>query len=158
MAAPSAYLSARAAAVRLGVSDKTVRTWVRTGRLSAAPSARGFRIPKDQVETLAADRAADPGAEGPHNSADSAVVPQLRDQVADLRAYVADLRTQLEVKDRQISELHTLLAQSQQQRALAAPREPDPSPGFTGSASANGTTEVAQEPVKTKQRPWWRWW
>jgi excisionase family DNA binding protein len=125
-----AYLSARAAAVRLGVSDKTVRTWVRQGRLEAAPSAGGFRIPLDAIDALAAARSADSGADIRDHTATSADTPRVRDLVRTLEAHVADLRDQVLTKDRQISELHTLLAQAQ--RALPAA---DTSVGFTGSSA-----------------------
>jgi excisionase family DNA binding protein len=149
MAAPATYLSARAAAMRLGVSDKTVRTWVRSGRLNAAPTPQGFRIPTDEVEALAAER----GAAPVRDSADAAASPHLADQLADLRAYVADLRTQLEVKDRQIGELHTLLAQAHRSLPPAHDLRPFVEP------SANGTVEMTQRSSEARTgRSWWRFW
>ncbi len=151
-ARPPAYLSAREAARRLGVSDKTVRTWVRSGRVPGEESVRGFRIPADAVEALAAERSADLGADTARPSADVADGPHIQDQVADLRAHVADLRDQVSTKDRQISELHTLLAQAQ--RALPTPSERLFSGPTDGLSSA-----PTQTPAKPPQRaPWWMPW
>lgn len=57
--ANSAYFSARQAAVLVGVSERTVRNWLASGRLSADKSAAGFRIPRDAVEHLVAERRAE---------------------------------------------------------------------------------------------------
>jgi excisionase family DNA binding protein len=148
-ARPVAYLSAREAARRLGVSDKTVRTWVRSGRVPGEESARGFRIPADAVDQLAAERSADFPAEVRDVRATS---PHTDDQVADLRAHVADLRDQVLTKDRQISELHTLLAQAQ--RALPTPSERP----FSGPTDGLGPEPTQTSAASRNGRPWWRFW
>ena len=142
----AAYLSARQAARRLGVSDKTVRHWVRTGRLPGEESAQGFRIPLDGVERLSAELA----AEGRARSAEVADTPHLHDLVRQLQEHVADLRTQLDARTREVSELHTLLAQAQ--RAL---------PTSTERPLERDSDAAPAEPVQwppTHKRPWWRFW
>jgi excisionase family DNA binding protein len=44
------HLSAREAADYCGVSEKTVRNWLRAGRLKAEKLGRAFRIPREQLE------------------------------------------------------------------------------------------------------------
>jgi excisionase family DNA binding protein len=50
-----AYLSAREAADYCGVSEKTIRNWLASGRLSADKSAGSFRIPQEQLDALRRD-------------------------------------------------------------------------------------------------------
>ena len=47
-----AYLSAREAADYCGVSEKTIRNWLATGRLSADKSAGSFHIPQAQLDAI----------------------------------------------------------------------------------------------------------
>ena len=45
----------------------------------------------------------------------------------------------------------------QLQRALEAPRQPEPAPGFTG-ANSDGTPVEPARPSTKPKRPWWRFW
>jgi excisionase family DNA binding protein len=49
-----AYLSARESAAYCGVSEKTIRNWIASGRLSAEKSAGTFRIAQDDLDVLRA--------------------------------------------------------------------------------------------------------
>jgi len=128
----AAYLSARAAARRLGVSDKTVRQWVRSGRVVADTSGRSFRIDADRIADLAAELVASSRTE----VAESAPA---YDSVRRLEEHVADLRVQLEARTREVAELHTLLAQAQ--RALPEGRS-SAEPLTASSDDAGSKTSV----------------
>ena len=124
-----AYLSAREAADYCGVSEKTVRNWLHTGRLSAEKSEGTFRIPQEQLDALKrngprtphpADRqpersAEDVRAEGPHS------VP-----VADVLALVRDLQAELlrRTEAAAVWQARALMLQ-ERVRALEAPRSHD---------------------------------
>src|SRR4051794_39486342 len=70
-----AYLSARQAADVCGVSERTIRNWIASGKLSAEKSAGSFHIDRDQLSALVTtDARISAGAE--RNGADSADIPQ----------------------------------------------------------------------------------
>jgi excisionase family DNA binding protein len=48
----AAYLSANEAAQQCGVSPKTVRRWLQSGRLTAVKRGRSFRIPAEQIAPM----------------------------------------------------------------------------------------------------------
>jgi DNA-binding transcriptional MerR regulator len=109
------------AAQRLGVSTDTIHRRLRRGQLSGQrqPTPQGFTW---LIEIPVAPRNSKDGT--PADAPATAVDTQRLEQM------VAMLQAQLEVKDKQIEQLHVLLQQAQ--AALPAPRE-------------NG-------------RPWWRFW
>ena len=134
------------AARRLNVSEDTIRRRIHKGALAAsqAPTAQGFKWSVELADDAPAittattesapapGDAATPGATAPR--ADARVAPA-RDVIPDTTAALRDLlevvKAQLEMKDKQISELHILLQQAQ--KALPGPTQP--------------------------QHPWWqRWW
>jgi excisionase family DNA binding protein len=159
-------LSARQAADLCGVSEKTVRTWIRQGKLPAQRSDRSFRILRADVADLAAAHAADsangrnPGAgvrdlaaddeRGPGaESADGVamlemvrLVGRLQEENRNLAGQVGYLQAQLQVAQDQV-------------RALEAPSMSQDVPQ---RSPANAMLEPAQEPAPTRNRPWWRFW
>ena len=140
-------LSARAAATLCGVSERTIRRWVLSGRLAADKHDGTFRISRSALEPFVGHADTSANAAAP-----AAAAADTSAAVTALSAHVADLREQLATKDQQISELHTLLAQAQ--HALPAP---DTRVGFTSGPPANGVHETPVAPPESK-RPWWRLW
>lgn len=55
MAAMATFLTAIEAAQLAGVSPKTIRRWLQSGRLTAVKRGRSFRIPADQIAAMAND-------------------------------------------------------------------------------------------------------
>ncbi len=107
----SAYLSAREAADYCGVSEKTIRNWIASGRLSAERSACAFRIAQDDLATLrretprspqeevgadsaSAEATEDVRAEGPRTEFAAGTV-ELVALLRDREAKIDDLSTQL---------------------------------------------------------------
>ena len=135
-----AVLSVQQAAAQAHTTGRTVRRWIAEGKLPATRHADGWTVAdSDLVAMLDARADARPTTASQVRPSDS----------DDWRQYVADLRRQLEVKDAQISELHTLLAQAQ--RALPPASKMDP---ISGSSASAGVETVHQ----AHQRPWWRRW
>ena len=106
-----AYLSAREAADYCGVSEKTIRNWIASGRLSAERSACAFRIAQEDLATLrrgtprtpqeergedsaSADRSAEVRAEGPRTES-AAGIAELVALLREREAKIDDLSTQL---------------------------------------------------------------
>jgi len=102
----AAYMSARQAAAYCGVSEKTVRRWIASGKLAAQRDGASFRIAADSLYALQArgnghaadtprphvDMAADSraaGAAAPDMSASTAAA-----EAAHLAALVRDLQQQ----------------------------------------------------------------
>ena len=123
------------AARLLGVSQDTIRRRIRNGELKAHQVTR----PQGYVWRVMLPNG-EPGPEGQNHVGDtyvsSELVEALRDTIQRQDDTVAQLRTQLEAKDRQletrareVQELHVLLQQAQ--AALPEPRD---------------------------HRPWWRFW
>jgi excisionase family DNA binding protein len=92
-----AYLSAREAADYCGVSEKTIRNWLASGRLSADKSAGSFRIPQEQLDTLRRDGPRSPqGADRqPEGSAEDVRAEGPQSSTAELVALVRDLQGEL---------------------------------------------------------------
>jgi excisionase family DNA binding protein len=135
------WLTIAEAAAALGTSPDTVRRRIRRSELVVQRRARQVRVRVDGVHG-SVQGSMHGTAEQPHSN----------DQVAEL---VATLRAQLEVKDQQIAQLHTLLTQAQ--RALPAGRSASTSPGFTGRDFEGVPAETPQQPAEHR-RPWWRFW
>jgi excisionase family DNA binding protein len=167
----AAYLSARQAADLCGVSERTIRNWIASGKLSAEKSAGTFRIDRDQLEAIAAaDAHISAGAE--RNGADSANIPQtpsadpsaIGPAMLELVHLVAQLQSDVVQKAEAAamwqSRAEFLAGQLEQaQLALAAPKEPTPSKIGHTSDSVGVSVEPTQTPAKTPQRaPWWMPW
>ena len=151
----TAYLSAREAADYCGVSEKTVRNWLASGRLQAEKSAGSFRIPQDQLDTLKRNVGGSPqGAERQPEAEVSEVrtpgpqVFTVEDVLRLVREVQADAMSKAESAAMWQARAEMLAAQlDQAQLALEAPKaEPvatEPTPAI----------EAVSEPVT---RPWWR--
>ena len=150
------------------MSEKTIRNWIRSGKLSAERSADGFRIPVDQLEPFrgafapeSAPHANGVRAEPPHtngsadhprgghprNGADGA-------EAAEWAALVRHLTQQnLEMAGR-LGYLQAELAQARERiLALEAPKDPIAPPPPAGAIFR----PLPAEP-KPPRRPWWRFW
>jgi hypothetical protein len=131
------------AAARLGLSRAAVRKRAQRGTLSARKVDGQWVVFLPDIPTPG-----HPGDDGPptpevgRTAMDSALVDKLR-------GHVATLERQIDVKDRQIGELHVLLQQSQA-RALPPAAETFPPAGESGDDAPAG--DVDPEP----RRRWWQ--
>src|SRR5215212_3986714 len=69
----SPVLSARAAAARRGVSDRTIRRWIASGRLKAEKAAGEFLIDLEELDSLTGHEGA--AAAAPRREPDSTATP-----------------------------------------------------------------------------------
>ena len=164
-----AYLSAREAADYCGVSEKTIRNWLASGRLSADKSAGSFHIPQEQLDAIrrdgpwspqGADRqpegsAEDVRAEGPHLVTAAEVLALVREAQAEAlaRAEAAAMwQARAEVLAAQLHRAQETI------RALEAPREaptnaPESRPGGPERVELGG---AVPESTPASSAPWWR--
>ena len=131
----STRLSAHAAAARLGVSDRTVRRWIASGRLRADKAAGEFQIPLEELDSLTGQDAA--AAAAPGREQDNAAAPATEDSrlgAAPAAAPAVDLSGLIALIERQQTQLlerteAAAMWQARAQildervRALEAPRE-----------------------------------
>ena len=99
-------LSAHAAAARLGVSDRTVRRWIASGRLRADKAAGEFQITLEDLDTLTGHAAA--AAAAPGHEPDNAAAPATegsRLDAAPAAALSADLSGLIAMIERQQEQL-----------------------------------------------------
>jgi excisionase family DNA binding protein len=73
----SSVLSARAAAARRGVSDRTIRRWIASGRLKAVKAAGEFLIDLEELDALTGHDAA--AAAAPRHEQDSGAASDTED-------------------------------------------------------------------------------
>jgi excisionase family DNA binding protein len=147
-----AYLSARRAAKQLGVSDRTVRLWIESGKLPAERGEYGYRIAVEQLEGLR--------GRGPYSGAkisaaadsepENISAPADRDRFAELVGLVErQQQTILELSGRcgfyqaQVEQLRETV------KALEAPKMV-PELSLEGSGHSEPAIECS-EPVS-----WWR--
>ena len=144
-------LTVAEAAQQLGVNDKTVRRWVKAGRLSAelidGPYGKQYRIPADAIgsarQTLAVvtvERGADPHALA------LAVARALEPRDALLCGEVEQLRQQLAVLRDLLEERLPMPVQGVQTPGRA-PQQPVEAPGAPESP----------DPTMELTALWWRW-
>ena len=139
-------LSAHAAAARLGVSDRTVRRWIASGRLRADKAAGEFQITLEDLDTLAGHAAA--AAAAPGHEPDTAAAPATEGSrlgaapAAALSADLSGLIAMIERQQEQLLERTEAAAMWQarammleeRMKALEAPKEapaPEPAPSPT---------------------------
>jgi excisionase family DNA binding protein len=156
----SAYLSARRAAALCGVSEKTVRRWIASGKLPAEKVDGLFRVDADTLRRLQAQgngHAAPP----PHHPADSAAdsrtdraagpdmsAPQAAAPAAAEAAHLAALVAQLH---RENVELAGRLGFYQARNAELEER--------VKLLTAGAPAEASPTPTQAAQRrPRWRFW
>ncbi len=109
-----ATLTIQAAAQSLGTSEITIRRKLRTGQLSGhqkdPPNGRWWvEIPDDQLF--------DPASTASASRPEASEGHLLRDLVGVLKDQVSTLQHHLEIREREVGELHVII----QQQALALP-------------------------------------
>lgn len=87
------------AAEILGKSPRTVLRWIHSGKIPATKVDGEWQVEVDTVRT--------------NDKTD--VMSELQAEVEDLKAEIDLLKGQLETKDKQISELHVIIARTQPQ-------------------------------------------
>src|SRR3954451_24257212 len=102
----STVLSARAAAARRGVSDRTIRRWIASGRLKADKAAGEFLIDLEELDALTGHDAA--AAAAPGGGLDTAATSDTRGSrlgAASAAAPSTDLSGLLALIERQQAQL-----------------------------------------------------
>jgi len=156
----AAFLSAEDAAAVCGVSPKTVRRWVKSGKLTAAKRGRSFRIAAEAIQPFIGQDIAqvadtqDTG-QGTQPIADSAHTGQAIDVARLLDMLNERDRTVMELAGR-VGYLQSELHQAREQLALMAPKEEHRASPVEAVAS-EPTSESETVPVPTV-KPWWRFW
>jgi excisionase family DNA binding protein len=156
MSAAPAYLSARDAAARCGVSERTVRRWIVKGRLPADRDGREFRIACEALAPFLG-HAADNGQGAAAESDMSAASPQQGAALsADVAAGLLHLVDRLQRENLELAgRLGFLQAELQQRdetiRALQAPRE---EPENAVSVTVVSADQVDAPPPRLPS--WWR--
>ena len=150
------WLGLKAAAGRLGLSEKTVRKRAKNGgypsRLVTTPFGERYEVLVDSPTTPpdSTPRLTTPPDSTPDVGLLIGLVEQLR---ADLVASQADVVARAEAAAMWQARAEMLAGQladlREHVRALEAPREPEVDPGPAPGA------EAASEPAT---RPWWRFW
>lgn len=144
----AAHLSARAAAARCGVSERTLRRWIADGRLPAAKVDGAFRIAAADLE-MRDGQAPQHAAANAEGGAPHAATPQQEAQhLADL---VRELQRELVQTTAAAAMWQERARGLEQQLALPAPAAPN------GAESPQGPPAPA-ETTTASPRPWWRFW
>ena len=162
-------LTVNQVANELGISPRTVRRWLASGRLAGRKVDRrdgrgnlGFewRVSADGVRRMAADVSADVprrtlSADAPSDSA-TADGEALLDEVRSLREENVEYRLQLERLTEAVGRMaHEVLhLRDEVRKALPAPAAAIAVPNnpATNDAVPNGN------PEPPRRRRWWRWW
>jgi excisionase family DNA binding protein len=150
MAAVSTFLSVREAAVTAGVSERTIRRWLRSGQVRAAKRGGSYRIRPNALTAMIGrdgteevDAGADAAAATVIDTSDTAAAAM--SGVSELTRLVRDLQQQnLELAGR-VGYFQAENAQLRERLALMAPAAPEPAPD----------AEAASGPAT---RRWWRRW
>jgi len=151
------------AAQVLGISEAAVRQrLLRRTLTSTRQNGRVFVLLPEDIDSKPTDDTMDDTISEPSNTADDMKPdpddPILLPLVSQLRDEIVFLRQQVEIKDRQISELHVLLQSAQRQLPPVVPStardNEQESPVNPAPVTPGG---VQREPeVFPKQRwPWW---
>jgi excisionase family DNA binding protein len=168
----SVYVSAIEAAHHFGLSEKTVRRWIASGKLRADKRGRAYRVDLSELATVI-------GRDNGHASGPSADSGPTADTIADSStadsrsgrsalsavAELVGLVDRLTVENRQLAEAATLwqeragtladrLAVAESQlAALTAPESP--TDASTATHAPEPTPELSAEPASS---PWLRLW
>jgi excisionase family DNA binding protein len=134
-------LSAREAAASVGVTERTIRNWISSGKLRAERTPAGFRVRPEDLPSVPSA----PTATVPAMTADVSALVGLVDRLTRENRDLASLVGQLQERT---ANLQAQLALPAGDTSKIAPERP----------SANGTAEPTQQPSDTKRRAWWRWW
>jgi len=159
-----AYLSARQAANVCGVSERTIRNWVRAGKLSAAKSAGTFRIDRDQLDQVLAESART-SATAERNGANFADFPQTpsAEQSAPALVELVHLVDRLQRENRDLAGLVGSLQQrlvfaEDRVRMLEAPRPESPERPLERDSEHDVDEPTQTSAAARHGRPWWRFW
>jgi excisionase family DNA binding protein len=142
----STFLSAHAAAVRLGVSDRTIRRWIASGKLDADKAAGEFRIALEDLDSLTGQDeayAAAPHTQGSRLDAASAAA-DLSSLVAFIERQQALLIERTEVAAMWQERAHVL---GEQLALTALPSPPD-------ASTATHSAGLSQAPHVSWRSPW----
>ena len=153
-----AYLSARESADYCGVSEKTIRNWIASGRLSAEKSAGSFRIAQEELDVLrsgsphrlqgaesaSAEVRTEGGPQGAEGAAESAGVVELVSLVRHLQAQLVtrtEAATLWQARAEMLAERlaaaeSRILALSAPESPVEAPGAPEPPDPTTGAVNA----------------------
>jgi len=139
-------LSAHEAAVVCGVSERTIRNWIASGKLPAEKTAAGFRVDAEDL----AGKLPTTAASVPESSAGIAelvgLVDRLQRENRDLAGMVGSLQQRLVFADDRIRALEAPAASASQERPFS-------------SDSDGVSVEPIQTLSKTPQRaPRWQFW
>lgn len=140
------------AAVRLGIHPATLRRRLKRGQLRGVreETPSGIRWLIDVPEDTAHAAPTQDGATAEALLRLTLERDALAQEVRRLSAHTDDLRTQLEHRAREISELHVVVAQAT--RALPAPAAPAPEPAAYATPT-HGDAPPAGEPAR--RLGWW---
>jgi excisionase family DNA binding protein len=136
-------MSAKEAAGVLGVSEKTARRWVLSGRLRADKHGRSFRIPREAIAAIAGQ--ADSPSPDTGQAGLVALVDRLTAENSRPQQDRFELAGRLGFHQARVQQLEETV------KALSAP-------------TASNGPEFAQEPTAPAgstgraPRPWWRFW
>jgi excisionase family DNA binding protein len=152
MSAALAFLSARDAAARCGVSERTVRRWIVKGRLPADRDGREFRIASEALAPFIG-HAADNGQDAAASSDMSAASPQHSAALsADVAAELLHLVDKLQQQNLELAgRVGYYQAENEQLRTtLKALQAPQPEPS---SEEPPADLPAAEERPRVS---WWR--
>ncbi len=142
MSEMSALLTAKQAAVVAGVSERTVRRWLRSGQVRAVKKAGAYRIHREALAAIVGQNGHEPADTGADTTVTAAAASELSAGVAELTRLVREQQaTILELAGR-VGYYQAENAQFRERLALMAP-EP------TSTAEATPTPAT---------RRWWRFW
>jgi excisionase family DNA binding protein len=139
------HLTVAQAAQRAGVSTKTIRRWLASGRLPSGRAGLAHVIDSDELDRAMATMG---------QSTDTVHVPSGAPGRVPSMSIVQDLLDRLERQGQRIGQLEAELVQTRAQLALPTPQE-RPFLGPTDALPA----ELTQTPSQTLRRaPWWMPW
>lgn len=126
------YVTATEAARRIGVTEKTVRDWVKEGKIEALhPAKNRMAIAEDVVEHLAEERrlyyGTKPQVSSPIHTLPEASAQDIEARLASLAQSVANLNTTVASQIRRIDELTKRIAELESRHVSASP-QPQQSP------------------------------
>ena len=140
------------AAQKLGIHPATLRRRLKRGHVRGVreETPSGIRWLIEVPDAAAAAAPTQPAADATATLTLTLERDALAQEVQRMSAHINDLRTQLESRTREVSELHVIVAQAT--RALPAPA-PDPTPAPAYAPPTHGDAPPEREPVG--RLGWW---
>ena len=158
------------AAARLGVTERTLRTYIKEGNVLAEKviGSKGVAVYRvyldDPVSDPVVDRRVDPVVIEDDPPADPLPDPNAEAfirHIAQLEQTVLELSGRLGFYQAQIQHLRGENTDLKERIALLEAPKPDPedpAPVETTNQSGEGQNEALQACERPAQRPWWRFW